>query len=76
MVAVDEEACNPPVGRSQIQLAIAAHTARELDWGSELTPANNIPPNIDEGRVGSICSNKPLFECPVLSRPLFLLATL
>src|SRR5205823_3414975 len=50
MVAVDEEACNPPVGRSQIQLAIAAHTARELDWGSELTPANNIPPNIDEGR--------------------------
>jgi len=76
MVAVDEEACNPPVRRSQIQLAIAAHTARELERGSELTPPHNIRPIINKGSMGPVRSNKLLFECPVLSSPLFLLATL
>src|SRR6266704_5166243 len=75
MVAVDEEARDSPVRRSQIQLAVPAHPARQLDWWSELTPANNIRPIIDEGGVGPIRSNKSLFECPVLSRPLFLLAS-
>src|SRR5205807_8519130 len=33
VIAVDEEARNPPVGWSLIQLAVPAHSARELDWG-------------------------------------------
>ncbi|TMI28408.1 hypothetical protein E6H30_01230 [Candidatus Bathyarchaeota archaeon] len=76
MVAVDEEARNPPVGRSLIQFAVTAHSARELDWGPELTPTNNIRTVIDESRVGLIRSNKLLFQRPVLSSPLFLLAAL
>ena len=76
VVAVDEEARNPPVGRSLIQLAVPAHSARELDWGPELTPTNNIRTVIDEGRMGLIRSNKLLFQRPVFSSPLFLLAAL
>src|SRR2546425_3996497 len=76
VIAVDEEARNPPVGRSLIQFAVPAHSAWELHWWSELTPTNNIRTVIDEGRVGLIRSNKLLFQRPVLSSPLFLLATL
>jgi hypothetical protein len=76
MVAVDEEARNPPLGRTHIQPSVATHSTRELEWGSELTPTNNIGPMIDKGRMGLIRSNKLLFECLVLPRPLFLLATL
>ena len=76
MVAVDEEARDPPVGWSLIQLAVPTHSALELDWGSELTPRNNIRTVIDESRVGLIRSNKLLFQRPVLSSPLFLLAAL
>ena len=76
VIAIDEEAGNPPVGRCLIQLAIPAHSARKLDWGSELTPPNNIRTVIDESRVGLIRSNKLLFQRPVFSSPLFLLAAL
>jgi len=75
VVPIDEEAGNPPVGWSFIQLAVPAHSARELDWGPELTPTNNIRTVIDEGRVRLFRSNKLLFQRPVLSSPLFLLAT-
>src|SRR5216117_752737 len=76
MVAVNEQARNPPIRRSQIQLAVAAHSARELERGSELTPPNNIRLIINKGSMGLIRSNKLLFEHSVLPSPLFLLATL
>jgi len=76
LIAIDEEARNPPVGRSLIQLAVSAHSARELDWGPELAPPNNIRTVIDEGRVGLIRSHKLLFQRPVFSSPLLLLAAL
>src|SRR5437773_10819052 len=76
MVAVAREACKRPVRRSQIQVAIAAHTTRELERRSELTAPINIRLIINKGSMGPIRSNKLLFECPAFSSPLFLLATL
>src|SRR6266581_7080315 len=76
MIAVDEEARNSPVGRKNVQLAVSAHPAWQLEGRSELAPANDIRAIIDERRVGPIFSNELLFECPVFSSPLFLFATL
>src|SRR5438552_7232139 len=70
VVAVDEEACSPPVRRRDIHIAITPHPTRELDKGSELTPANYIGPIVDEGCVGPVGSNKLLLVFLVLSRPL------
>src|SRR5207245_2442848 len=64
-VAVDEEARDPPVGRSRTQLAEPSHSARELGRGSELTPPNDVRAVVDEGRVGLVCSNKSLLVRPV-----------
>jgi len=75
MVAVDEEAGDPPLGRSQIHFAIPTHSTRKLDKGSELTPPGDIRPVVDEGRMGSVRSNQLLFERPMLPGPPFLLAT-
>src|SRR2546425_8644461 len=43
-VAVDEEARNPSVGRSHIQLAVPSHSGRQLGRRSELTPPNDVRP--------------------------------
>jgi len=73
VVAVDEEACSPPVRRRDVHIAITPHPTRELDKGSELTPSNDIGPIVDEGCVGPVCSNKLLLVFLVLPRPLLML---
>ena len=62
MIAVDEEARNSPVGRRNVQLAVSAHPAWQLEGRSELAPANDIRAIIDERRVGPIFSNELLLS--------------
>src|SRR3989441_9514924 len=71
VVAVDEDAGGPPVGRSHIHLAVPAHSARKLGRRSELTPPDDVRSVVDEGGVRPVCSNESLFVFLVLSRPLF-----
>src|SRR2546427_139568 len=69
MVAVDEEACSPPVGRRDVHIAITPHPTREFDKRSELTPPNDIRTVVDEGCVGPVRSDKLLLVLLVLPRP-------
>ncbi len=75
-VAVDEEASESPVGRGHTQPVEAAHSARELVWGSELTPANDVRSVVDKGCVGPVRLNKSLLKLLVMPTPLFLLGAL
>jgi hypothetical protein len=74
MVAVDEEACSPSVRQIDVHLTITKHPTREFDYGSELTPANDVGSIIDEGCVGLVGSDKLLLILMVLPRPPLLLA--
>src|SRR5438128_11526591 len=44
VVAVDEEACSPPVRRRDVHIAITPHPTRDLGKGSELTPSTDVGP--------------------------------
>src|SRR5437879_2041745 len=74
MVAVNEEACSPPVRRRDVHIAITPHPTREFDKGSELTPPNNISSVVDQSCVGPVRSNKLLLEFLMLPSPLIRLA--
>src|SRR5439155_4509251 len=75
-LTVDEEARNPPVGRSYVQPAEPTHPSRQLCRRSELTPPNDVRSVVDEGCVGPIRSNKSLLVRPSLRSCPFRLAAL
>src|SRR2546426_7559709 len=63
-VAVDEEARDPPIGRNRAQFAESSHSAGELCRGSELTPADDVRPVVDESRMCPIRSDQSLLVGP------------
>jgi len=68
-VAVDEEARDPPVGRSRTQPVEPSHSARELGGGPKLAPPDDVRPVVDKGGMGPIRLDKPLLQFPVAPGP-------
>src|SRR5207249_1372633 len=64
VIAVDEEARDPPVGRSRAELRETPHARRKLGRRSELAPPDDVAVVIYQCGVGAACPHELLLELP------------
>src|SRR5690349_18028298 len=70
MVAVDEEARDPPIGRGLAELGEAAHPRGKLLRRAELAPPDDVSGRVDKGRVRAPVAHEPLLVLAILLRRL------